>query len=49
VFDIKNSRDFLEKLYQDYKDFQNNRQSARLAINDALTAYHFAEWVWGTG
>jgi hypothetical protein len=47
VFDIKNSRDFLEKLYQDYADFDNNRQSTRLAINSALTAYHLAEWVWG--
>lgn len=47
MFDIKNSRDFLEKFYEDYDDFQNNRQSARLAINAALTAYHLAEWVWG--
>jgi hypothetical protein len=47
MFDIKNSRDFLEKLFQDYDDLSNNRDSARLAINAALTAYHLAEWVWG--
>jgi hypothetical protein len=47
MFNIQNSRDFLEKLYEDYDDLSNNRDSARLAINAALTAYHLAEWVWG--
>jgi hypothetical protein len=36
VFDIKNSRDFLEKLYQEYADFDKNRQSTRLAITGRL-------------
>ncbi|MCC8954394.1 hypothetical protein H8B02_13325 [Bradyrhizobium sp. Pear77] len=47
MFDIKNSKDFLEKLYEDYADYESNRKSARLAINAALTSYHLAEWVWG--
>jgi hypothetical protein len=47
VFDIRNSRDFLGKLFQDYEDLSNERDSTRLAINAAITAYHLAEWVWG--
>jgi hypothetical protein len=47
MFDIRNSRDFLEKLFQDYEDLSNEPDSARLAINAAITAYHLAEWVWG--
>lgn len=47
MFDIKNSRDFLAKLYEDYDELAKKRDSVRLAINAALTAYHLAEWVWG--
>jgi len=47
VFDIKNSRDFLGKLLDDFADFQRDQSSARVAINCAITAYHMHEWVWG--
>jgi hypothetical protein len=47
MFDIKTSRDFYEKLLDDYYDFQQDESSARLAINCAITAYHMHEWVWG--
>jgi hypothetical protein len=47
MFEIKTSRDFLEKLLEDFADLQVNPESARLAINCAITAYHMHEWVWG--
>jgi hypothetical protein len=47
VFYIKNSRDFYEKLLQEFDDFQQDQLSARHAINCAITAHHMHEWVWG--
>ncbi|MGH7039187.1 MAG: hypothetical protein ACREFK_04150 [Stellaceae bacterium] len=47
LFDIITSRDFLEKLEADFEDFRKNPHSARLALNCAITAFHFHEWVWG--
>ena len=47
MFYIKNSRDFYEKLLQEFDDFQQDQLSARYAINCAITAYHMHEWVWG--
>jgi hypothetical protein len=47
VFDITTSRDFLAKLEADFDDFMKQPESARLALNCAITAYHLHEWVWG--
>ncbi len=47
MFDIITSRDFLKKLEADYLDFKAHPDSARLALNCIITAYHLHEWVWG--
>lgn len=47
MFNITTSRDFYQKLLEDFADLQEEPQSARLAINCAITAYHMHEWVWG--
>ena len=47
MFDIKTSRDFYQKLLEDFADLQDDPRSARLAINCCITAYHMHEWVWG--
>ncbi|MGE0079355.1 MAG: hypothetical protein AB7S48_15955 [Bacteroidales bacterium] len=46
AFDIKNSKDFFEKLKLDYLDFQKDILSSRLAINCALTAWHLTDWIY---
>jgi hypothetical protein len=47
MFTITNSKDFYEKLVDEFNDFHKNLTSARIALNFAITAYHMAEWVWG--
>jgi hypothetical protein len=47
MFDITTSRDFLAKLEADFADYMKEQESARLALNCAITAYHIHEWVWG--
>lgn len=47
MFDIQTAKDFLQKLLDDHADFKKQPDSARLALNCALTAYHMHEWVWG--
>jgi hypothetical protein len=47
MFNIRNSRDFYEKLLQEFAELQDNPSSARAAINCAISAYHLHEWVWG--
>jgi hypothetical protein len=47
MFDIKNSRDFYQKLLDDFDDYMVQQDSARLAMNCAITAHHMADWVWG--
>jgi hypothetical protein len=47
MFDIITARDFLAKLEADYADFKEQPDSARLALNCIITAYHLHEWVWG--
>lgn len=39
-------RDMLEKMKQEFNDFQLDNTSSRHAINFALTAHHLKEWVW---
>lgn len=46
MFDIRNSRDFYAKLLSDFDDFMENRDSARHAMNCAITAHHMHDWVW---
>ena len=45
-FDIRNSEDFFRKLNEDYKDYKNNPNSARLALNCAMTSWHLSEWIY---
>src|SRR6266702_395341 len=47
MFDISNSRDFYQKLLQDFDDYMSQQDSARHAMNCAITAHHMADWVWG--
>jgi hypothetical protein len=47
VFDIVNARDFYQKLLEDFDDFMRQPDSARHAMNCAITAHHMADWVWG--
>ena len=46
-FNITTCRDFYEKLKADFADFAEAQDSARLALNCIITAYHLHEWVWG--
>jgi hypothetical protein len=46
VFDINNSREFYAKLLADFDDFMDNADSARHAMNCAITAHHVYDWVW---
>ncbi len=45
-FDILNSKDFYNKLIDDYNDFNSDTTSSRLAINCAMTAWHLGEWLY---
>ncbi len=47
MFDINNSRDFYQKLLEDFDDYMQHQDSARHAMNCAITAHHMADWVWG--
>ncbi|MHC2315178.1 hypothetical protein ACVIHC_002224 [Bradyrhizobium diazoefficiens] len=47
MFDINNARDFYQKLLEDFDDYIQQPDSARLAMNCAITAHHMADWVWG--
>ncbi len=46
MFDINNSKDFYTKLLADFDDFMDHRDSARHAMNCAITAHHMHDWVW---
>jgi hypothetical protein len=47
-FGISTSKEFLDKLHEEQKDFvATHCQSARHALNAIITAYHLHEWVWG--
>ena len=47
MFDINNARDFYQKLLEDFDDYMQRPDSARHAMNCAITAHHMADWVWG--
>lgn len=47
MFSIETARQFFEKLLADQKDFKDQPDSARHALNCIITAYHLREWVWG--
>lgn len=46
MFGILTAVDFLRKLEQDYAEFKDSPDSARIALNCIMTANHLAEWVW---
>jgi len=43
---LNNSRDFYEKLLAEFDDFMVQQDSARHAMNCAITAHHMHDWVW---
>jgi hypothetical protein len=45
-FDIANSKDFYNKLIEDYNDYKSDPTSSRLAINCAMTAWHLGDWIY---
>jgi hypothetical protein len=47
MFNITTSRQFFEKLLEEQKDLNEDRTSARHALNCIITAYHLHEWIWG--
>jgi hypothetical protein len=47
MFDITDSVAFYGKMIEDYDDLAADSDSARHAINCAISAYHLAEWIWG--
>jgi hypothetical protein len=47
MFDINSSCDFYRKLLEDFDDYMDHQDSARHAMNCAITAHHLADWVWG--
>lgn len=47
MFDITNAGNFYQKLLDDFDDYIEHPDSARHAINCAITAHHMADWVWG--
>jgi hypothetical protein len=47
MFDITTCWDFHRKVKADFDDFAKEQDSARLALNCIITAYHLHEWVWG--
>lgn len=46
IFEIKTAEQFLKMFIDNYKDFKNNEESTRHAINAIITGYHLHEWVW---
>jgi hypothetical protein len=46
MFDIQNSTDFYAKLLAEFDDFMSDQESARHAMNCAITAHHMYDWIW---
>jgi hypothetical protein len=44
---FNNSRDFYQKLLEEFDDYFAHQDSERHAMNFAVTAHHMADWVWG--
>ena len=45
-FEIKTSKDFLNKLIIEVSDYERQLTSSRHAINAAMTAWHLVDWVY---
>jgi len=45
-FNIKTTRDFYNKLNEDYEEYFKDRLSSRKALNFALTAWHLSDWTY---
>ncbi len=43
-FEILNSKDFLEKLINEYDDFDKEHLNSRHAINCAINSWHLTDW-----
>ena len=46
MLDINNSIDFYVKLLAEFDDFIADQESARHAMNCAITAHHMYDWIW---
>ncbi len=45
-FNIRNTKDFLNKLFEDYEEYLKDPTSSRTAINSAMTAWHLSDWAY---
>jgi hypothetical protein len=43
---MENSKDFYEKLLAEFDEFMEHQDSARHAMNCAITGFHLHDWVW---
>lgn len=46
IFEIKNSKEFYEKLCAEFDDFDREHLNPRYAINAALTSWHLTDWTY---
>jgi hypothetical protein len=45
-FDIRNSKDFLNKLIEDFDDYLKSDNSSRIAVNCVMTSWHLTDWIY---
>jgi hypothetical protein len=45
-FNIKSTKDFYNKLKEDFMEYSEDRLSSRKALNFALTAWHLSDWTY---
>jgi hypothetical protein len=45
-FEIKNSKEFFDKLLEEYDDFDKKHLNPRFAINCAITSWHLTDWTY---
>lgn len=46
TFEIKNSEEFLNKLLEEYNDFDKQYLNPRFAMNCAITSWHMTDWTY---
>jgi hypothetical protein len=46
TFEINNSKDFFDKLVEEYSDFDKQHLNPRYAMNCAITSWHLTDWTY---
>ena len=46
TFEIRNSKDFFNKLLEEYNDFDKQHLNPRFAMNCAITSWHLTDWTY---